>query len=348
MRLEDLHYDLPESRIAQEPLPERDASKLMVVDVPTESIAHSAFVELSTLLPPSLFVFNDTRVFHARLHGHKQTGGKIELLLLRPTESASDRWLAMGRSSKPLRQGAILTLGDGSLSATIVQTEGDGQLVVELSAKEGPVSKAIERQGEVPLPPYIRRPPTAADEARYQTVYAREPGAVAAPTAGLHFTDRVMRSLEAAGHQTAFITLHVGPGTFRPVQVDHLDDHPMHEEAFDVPDAAARAINQAKTRKRAVVAVGTTVVRTLESAVDAEGCVRPQVGQTRLFIKPPYEFRVIDHLLTNFHLPRSTLLALVMAFAGVDLTRRAYRAAIDHDYRFYSYGDAMLLRGTST
>lgn len=347
MRLIDLDYELPDSRVAQEPLPERDGSKLMLVDVPTGSIDHMRFVEIASLVQPSLFVFNDTRVFHARLQGTKQTGGKVELLLLRPTGHGVDRWLAMGRSSKPLRPDTKLTLGDGSLSAVVVDVRGDGHLEVELRAEDVPLAASIEAQGELPLPPYIRRRPNPSDETRYQTVYAREPGAVAAPTAGLHFTDRVMRSLDAAGHRTAFVTLHVGPGTFRPVQVDHLDDHPMHEEAFDVPDATAQAINSARLERRDVVAVGTTVVRTLESVVDAEGCVRPQVGQTRLFIKPPYEFRAIDHLLTNFHLPRSTLLALVMAFAGVDLTRRAYRAAIDGDYRFYSYGDAMLLRGAS-
>ncbi|MEM7433908.1 MAG: tRNA preQ1(34) S-adenosylmethionine ribosyltransferase-isomerase QueA [Myxococcota bacterium] len=343
MRLDELDYELPEARIAQEPLQERDASKLMVVDPGVGAITHAAFVDLASLLPPSLFVFNDTRVFHARLHGRKPTGGKVELLLVDRVEG--DRWRAMGRSSKPIRAGSVLSLGDGSLSAEVVDVLAEGQLELQLSAKDGLVDHAIEKIGEVPLPPYIRRDPTAADEARYQTVYAREPGAVAAPTAGLHFTERTMESLDAAGHHTAFVTLHVGPGTFRPVQVDHLDAHPMHDEAYEVSDVAAAAIEEARHSGRSIVAVGTTVVRTLEACADREGRVPAGTGRTDLFIKPPYSFRVIDHLLTNFHLPRSTLLALVMALAGVDLVRDAYQAAIESDYRFYSYGDAMLIRG---
>jgi len=203
----------------------------------------------------------------------------------------------------------------------------------------------IEQAGEVPLPPYIRRAAVDADRTRYQTVYARKSGAVAAPTAGLHFTESTLRALEEAGHETAYVTLHVGPGTFRPVQVDALDDHEMHEEAYEVPDATVAAIGRARQEGRPVVAVGTTVVRTLESSVDAEGSPVAGFDTTRLFIRPPHRFHVVDHLVTNFHLPRSTLLALVMAFAGVDLARRAYREASDRRYRFYSYGDAMLIRG---
>ncbi|MEM7137795.1 MAG: tRNA preQ1(34) S-adenosylmethionine ribosyltransferase-isomerase QueA [Myxococcota bacterium] len=343
MRLDELDYDLPEARIAQEPLEERDASKLMVVDPGVRAITHETFVDLASLLPPSLFVFNDTRVFHARLHGRKPTGGKVELLLVDRVEG--DRWRAMGRSSKPIRAGTVLSLGDDGLRAEVIGVLAEGQLELQLHAKEGPVDDAIEAIGEVPLPPYIRRQPTVADEARYQTVYAREPGAVAAPTAGLHFTDRTMASLDVAGHQTAFVTLHVGPGTFRPVQVDHLDAHPMHDEAYEVSAAAAAAIEEARRSGRPIVAVGTTVVRTLEACADDEGRVPAGTGRTDLFIKPPYSFRVVDHLLTNFHLPRSTLLALVMALAGVDLVRDAYQAAIESGYRFYSYGDAMLIRG---
>ncbi|MEM9730939.1 MAG: tRNA preQ1(34) S-adenosylmethionine ribosyltransferase-isomerase QueA, partial [Myxococcota bacterium] len=255
-----------------------------------------------------------------------------------------DRWLALGRSSKAIRPEMRLTLGDGSLEAKVLAVNQGGELEVLLTATHSTIDGSIQAQGEVPLPPYIRRAPSPSDEERYQTVYAREPGAVAAPTAGLHFTDRVMRSLEDAGHRTAFVTLHVGPGTFRPVQVDHLDEHPMHEESCEVSVEAADAIHGARSDGMKVVAVGTTVVRTLESAADAEGRVCGTSGHTDLFIKPPYSFRVIDHLLTNFHLPRSTLLALVMALAGVDLTRRAYQTAVDRDYRFYSYGDAMLIR----
>ncbi len=345
MRIEDLDYELPEELIAQEPLPERDASKLMVLDVGSDAIDHRLFTDLPALLPPSLFILNDTRVFPARLHGHKKTGGRVELLLLRKTEQLGDRWLAIGRASKALRADMELVLCKGSLRARVLQVLGDGQLEIELEAT-GDVDELIEKVGEVPLPPYIRRPAEEADRARYQTVYARRVGAVAAPTAGLHFTKHLLSTLEEAGHQTAYVTLHVGPGTFRPVQVDRLDDHRMHEECYEVPKDTVDAIVRARAERRSVVAVGTTVVRTLESAIDAAGTPRAGIGQTGLFIKPPHRFRVVNHLITNFHLPRSTLLALVMAFAGVDLTRRAYLEAIDRRYRFYSYGDAMLIRGT--
>lgn len=344
MRIEDLDYDLPEELIAQEPLPERDASRLMVLDVGSDAIDHKLFTELPTLLAPCLFIFNDTRVFPARLQGHKETGGKVELLLLRKFDERSDRWLAMGRASKALRPNMELVLCDGALRARVLQVLGDGQLEVELEAARD-VDQLIQQVGEVPLPPYIRRPADEADRTRYQTVYARRIGAVAAPTAGLHFTKSLINELERAGHQTAYVTLHVGPGTFRPVQVDRLDDHLMHEERYEVPQLTVDAIAQARAERRAVVAVGTTVVRTLEAAVGGAGLPRAGIGQTRLFIRPPYRFRVVDHLVTNFHLPRSTLLALVMAFAGVDRTQRAYRQGIERRYRFYSYGDAMLIRG---
>jgi len=344
MRIEDLDYELPQELIAQAPLPERDASRLMILDVGSNEIDHRLFTDLPRLLKPSLFVFNDTRVFPARLHGHKRTGGKVELLLLRKAEKRSDRWFAMGRASKALRPDMDLVLCDGSLRAKVLHVLGEGQFEIELEASED-VDRLIEEIGEVPLPPYIRRPAEEADRARYQTVFARQTGAVAAPTAGLHFTKRLLSALEEAGHRTAYVTLHIGPGTFRPVQVDRLDDHPMHDEAYALPQATVDAIGRARAEGRPVVAVGTTVVRTLESAIDSEGNPLPGIGQTRLLIKPPYRFRVVDHLVTNFHLPRSTLLALVMAFAGADLTRRAYREGIDRRYRFYSYGDATLIRG---
>jgi S-adenosylmethionine:tRNA ribosyltransferase-isomerase len=344
MRISDLDYDLPDELIAQEPLARRDASRLLLLDVATNEVEDRLFNELPGLVPPSLFVFNDTRVFPARLLGNKVTGGRVEILLLRKTPEAPDRWLAMGRSSKGLREGMELSLCGGRLTARVARTLDHGQLEVDLRA-EGAVDALIEQAGEVPLPPYIRRAAGDADRTRYQTVYARKSGAVAAPTAGLHFTESTLSALEEAGHQTAYVTLHVGPGTFRPVQVDSLDDHEMHEEAYEVSDATVAAIGRAREEGRPVVAVGTTVVRTLESSVDAEGNPVAGFDTTRLFIRPPHRFQVVDHLVTNFHLPRSTLLALVMAFAGVDLTRRAYREASDRRYRFYSYGDAMLIRG---
>jgi S-adenosylmethionine:tRNA ribosyltransferase-isomerase len=344
MRISDLDYDLPDELIAQEPLAKRDASRLLVVDVATARVEEHMFADLPALLPPSLFVFNDTRVFPARLTGHKGTGGKVEILLLRRSDAGEDTWLAMGRASKGLRAGMDLSLCEGRLQARIVRVLEHGRVEVELHA-EGDVGALVEEAGDVPLPPYIRRAPGDADRERYQTVYASKPGAVAAPTAGLHFTEGTLASLRQAGHDIAYVTLHVGPGTFRPVQVERLDEHEMHEEAYEVPEATVAAIDRARAEARPVVAVGTTVVRTLEASVDDQGNPRAGFGETRLFIRPPYEFRVVDHVVTNFHLPRSTLLALVMAFAGVDLTRHAYERAIASAFRFYSYGDAMLLRG---
>lgn len=344
MRLSDLDYELPSTLVAQEPLPRRDASRLLVVDVPSGTLEHRRFNELPTLLPRSLFVFNDTRVFPARLVGRKATGGKVELLLLAKTPSGDDTWRAMGRSSKGLRVGMKLSLCDDRLSARVLDVRDDGELEVALRGDRD-VDALIEEAGRVPLPPYIRREAGENDRERYQTVYARRSGAVAAPTAGLHFTEGTLRALQEAGHETAYVTLHVGPGTFRPVQADTLDQHRMHQEAYDVSTGTADAIQRAQGEGRAVVAVGTTVVRTLEASADSTGRVAAGMGTTRLFIRPPYRPRVVDHLVTNFHLPRSTLLALVMALAGVDLTRRAYQAAIEARYRFYSYGDAMLIRG---
>lgn len=343
MRISDLDYDLPEELIAQEPLAKRDASRLLLVDAARDEVSDHWFTELAGLLPPSLFVFNDTRVFPARLLGNKATGGRVELLLLRKSAEGTDRWLAMGRSSKGLRPGMEVSIAEGDLIARIVRLLDHGQVEVDLRA-EGDVDQWIERVGQMPLPPYIRRPAGSADRTRYQTVYARRSGAVAAPTAGLHFTQSTLSALEEAGHRMAYVTLHVGPGTFRPVQAATLNEHVMHEEAYEVPDATVAAIGLARTEQRPIVAVGTTVVRTLESSVDAEGNPLAGIGTTRLFIRPPHRFHLVDHLVTNFHLPRSTLLALVMAFAGIDLTRRAYREAADRRYRFYSYGDAMLIR----
>jgi len=343
MRISDLDYDLPEELIAQEPLTQRDASRLLLLDLATDEVEDHLFTELPGLLPPSLFVFNDTRVFPARLLGHKATGGRVELLLLRKIAEGADRWLALGRSSKGMREGMELSLCDGRLTARVVRALDHGQLEVDLRT-EGEVDALIEERGQVPLPPYIRRAAGEADRTRYQTVYARKSGAVAAPTAGLHFTESTLSALEEAGHQTAYVTLHVGPGTFQPVQVGTLDEHEMHEEMYEVPEDTAVAIGRARAEGRPVVAVGTTVVRTLESSAGAEGSPVAGIGATRLFIRPPHRFHVVDHLVTNFHLPRSTLLALVMAFAGVELTRRAYREAAERRYRFYSYGDAMLIR----
>ena len=340
MDLDDLDYELPDELIAQRPLAERDAARLLVLD--GDAISHAQVGTLPSLMPPSLLVVNDTRVINARLHGHKPTGGKVELLLVErlSPRGRREQWRALGRASKPLRPGVTLALG--SLQATILDKR-EGVLDVELWADE-PIGDVLEREGHVPLPPYIRRDDEAADRARYQTVFAAEPGAVAAPTAGLHFTPRLLDALRDAGHTMARVTLHVGPGTFRPVTAERLEDHPMHTERYAIPPETAEAIAEAKREGRPVLAVGTTVVRTLEAAARDDGAVPAGTGETDLFIRPPYDYRVVDALMTNFHLPRSTLLALVMAFAGVDATRAAYAEAVRAGYRFFSYGDAMLIR----
>ncbi|MAC27794.1 MAG: tRNA preQ1(34) S-adenosylmethionine ribosyltransferase-isomerase QueA [Sandaracinus sp.] len=355
VKTDDLDYELPDELIAQAPLERRDGARLLVVDAAHDApgaLRDARITDLPELLPPSLIVVNDTRVMPARLFGKKPTGGAVELLLIErlsaPGDTARERWHAMGRASKGLKPGTTVTLGEaGALEAEVLAKRDDGTLEVALSAAGGSVADAIEAAGEMPLPPYIRRDAEASDRERYQTIFAREPGAVAAPTAGLHFSPTLVEAMEAAGHRFARVTLHVGPGTFRPVKHDDLDAHPMHEERYAVSEATAAAIAAARDEGRPILAVGTTVVRTLESAAIAGRRVRAGSGRTDLFIKPPYRAKVVDHVLTNFHLPRSTLLALVMALAGVETTRRAYAHAVATAYRFFSYGDAMLLRGVS-
>lgn len=345
VHIDELDYELPEERIAQVPLERRDASRLLVVDAGGRR--HEAIADLPELLQPSLIVLNDTRVIPARLLGQRPTGGRVELLLVERLgilDRQQERWTALGRASKSLREGAELLFGEGALRARVLGRDDAGLLQVELSAQEGSVAEAIAELGRTPLPPYIRRPADEADVLRYQTLWARHEGAVAAPTAGLHLSEELLGALERAGHRFAYVTLHVGLGTFKPVEVDDLDAHPMHEERFEVSEATARAIVEAKREGRPVLAIGTTVVRALESAAEDDGALRVGAGRTDLLIQPPYRFRVIDHLLTNFHQPRSTLLALVMAFAGVDAIRAAYEDALQSGYRFLSYGDAMLLR----
>ncbi|MCS6798978.1 MAG: tRNA preQ1(34) S-adenosylmethionine ribosyltransferase-isomerase QueA [Myxococcota bacterium] len=344
MRIEDLDYELPEELIAQRPLPERDAARLLVLDPWTARIEHRTVRDLPELLPPSLFVFNDSRVLPARLRGRRPGGGRVELLLVERIDPAAsrERWVALARPSSRLAPGMELSLAAGALRAELLDRTGTGAWHVALHGLPT-ATEAVERHGEVPLPPYVRRSPDDSDRDRYQTVYARTPGSVAAPTAGLHFTERLLAALRAAGHQTAFVTLHVGPGTFAPLRAPSLDAHRMHAERFEISEAAARAVAQARAENRAVVAVGTTVVRTLESAACGDGHVRPGSASTHLFIRPPHRFAVVDALLTNFHLPRSTLLALVMALGGVKAVRAAYAEAVARRYRFYSYGDAMLV-----
>ena len=344
MRADELDYVLPKERIAQRPLDERDAARLLCVGR-TGALLDRGVRELPGLLPSkALLVFNDTRVMPARLRGHKPSGGKVELLLVRPLQPqalTSQRWLALGKASKSLQPGATIDFEQG-LCAKVLRRHADGSLEVNLEAAAS-VAQAIAAQGELPLPPYIARAPGAQDQERYQTVFARTPGAVAAPTAGLHFTEALLQALRDAGHSLAYVTLHVGPGTFAPLRTEQLSEHSMHAERYEIPEQTAAAIAEAKGQGRPVVAVGTTVVRSLEAAAQQGGGLGPGTFETSIFIYPPYRFRVVDVLMTNFHLPRSTLLALVMAFGGVDQVRAAYDHAVRNEYRFYSYGDAMLL-----
>ncbi|MBI5482819.1 MAG: tRNA preQ1(34) S-adenosylmethionine ribosyltransferase-isomerase QueA [Deltaproteobacteria bacterium] len=347
MRTSDFDYALPEELIAQHPLPERDASRLMVLPrAGTAPPAHHRFTDLPRLLPSgTLLVLNDTRVIPARLHGHKPTGGRVELLLLEPDAAGPDRWRCLYSAAKPLRVGTRIVLDrDPAATAEVRERHDEGRVTCAFEVAGG-LAASLARLGEVPLPPYVRRPDgeAPADRSRYQTIFARADGAVAAPTAGLHFTSRLLAALEDAGVETRWVTLHVGPGTFVPVKASDPAQHRMHSEPYVVGAATATSVNAAHAAGRPVVAVGTTVVRTLESATDAGGAVRPGPGRAELFITPGYRFRAVDGLLTNFHLPRSTLLMLVAALCGRERLLDAYRAAMAERYRFYSYGDAMLV-----
>jgi S-adenosylmethionine:tRNA ribosyltransferase-isomerase len=336
----DFDYELPEELIAQEPVEPRDASRLFALPGGDER-RHLRFADLADLLAPGdLIVLNDTRVIPARLVGTKETGGRCEVLLLEPLDPERARWKAIGQASKPMRTGQRLTFGQ--LAARVVSVEAEGFLTVELDTRGAALDAALEREGRIPLPPYIRRDAGDADRERYQTVVARAPGSAAAPTAGLHFTPELLARIEARGVARAHVTLHVGPGTFLPVRVQDLREHRMHEERFEVPEETAQAFAACRARKGRIVAVGTTVVRALESAC-AGGTLRAGPGRTALFITPGHHFRAVDALVTNFHLPRSTLLVLVCAFAGRDRVLAAYREAVERRYRFFSYGDAMFL-----
>ena len=335
-RVADYHYDLPPEQIAQAPCDRRDASRLLHVEV--DGLADRVFSDIVRLLPDgAVLVVNDTRVIPARLAARKPSGGAVEILLLEPVDPArpDGPWTALARASKPIRPGLLLAVAGGA-SAHVIAVNPGGTIVVEL---DRPPLEMAAQSGEVPLPPYIERAPDPADRERYQTVYAAVPGAVAAPTAGLHFTPELLAALEARGIARATVTLHVGLGTFAPVRTDSLQDHRMHRERYTIPDATAALIASG----RPVVAVGTTVVRALEAAAQGPRQVAAGPGSTDLFIGPGFRFQVVDHLITNFHLPGSTLLVLVSAFGGYDRVLAAYRHAVAAGYRFFSYGDAMLL-----
>jgi S-adenosylmethionine:tRNA ribosyltransferase-isomerase len=336
MRLSDFHYELPADRIAQYPPARRGDSRLLVLDGPTGRTEDRHFQDLPDYLRPGdLLVFNDTRVIPARLHGVKDSGGRAEVLierLLGPT-----RALAQVRASKPTRPGRQIRVGEGSLR--VIDRQGE---LYELELEAGDLPSFLDRHGHVPLPPYILRTDEPADRDRYQTVYAARPGAVAAPTAGLHFDQAMLDRLAAQGVRFGRVTLHVGAGTFQPVRSDRLDEHVMHAEQVEVGEEVCALAADTRRGGGRIVAVGTTAVRSLETAA-ADGALRPYRGDTRLFIRPGYRFGSLDLLLTNFHLPESTLLMLVCAFAGVEPVMAAYRHAIHAGYRFFSYGDAMLI-----
>ena len=339
-RASDFDYGLPAGQIAQEPLADRAASRLLVLERTTGVVRHEHFSDLVKLIPPGhVLVLNTSRVIPARLHGKRESGNAAEVLIVR--ELADGTWLAMGHPGGKLKPGRRVTFGTDS-AVEIVEVLGGGlrrvRFVGALDAQA-----TLAHYGEVPLPPYIRRPPTSADRERYQTVYAAHDGSVAAPTAGLHFTSALIDQLRAKGVAVTSLDLHVGPGTFKPVEVDDLATHVMHSEAYEIPEQTADLINAAKSVGRGVWGVGTTVVRALETVADERGRVRPGPGETSLFIHPPYEFRVVDRLVTNFHLPRSTLLMLACAFGGYERVLGAYREAVKVGYRFYSYGDAMVI-----
>jgi len=338
MQRHDYFYDLPEELIAIQPLKTRCDSRLLCLDPASATSRDRHFRDFPELLHAGdLLVFNDTRVIPARLFGHKQTGGRVEVLVERITGDRSA--LAQIRSNKPLRPGTDILLGDNA-SARVTGRQADlFQLDFNISTELGAY---LEAAGHMPLPPYIKRADRPGDRQRYQTVYARVPGAVAAPTAGLHFDDEIMRELERRAVETAFLTLHVGAGTFHPLRTDNPDEHVMHHECYEVGAEASRKITATRRHGGRIVAVGTTVVRTLESAIHGDN-IEPCSGETNLFIKPGYRFRCVDALLTNFHLPESTLLMLVCAFAGHAAVMSAYQHAIKARYRFYSYGDAMFI-----
>jgi len=337
MKLSDFDYDLPRQLIAQDALPDRAASRLLVLDEDGQCLDQHFRDVLALIQPEDLLVFNNTKVLPARLFGQKSTGGQIEVLVERLLDER--RLLAHIRSSKSPKQGARLTL-EGAFEAEVLGRQG--ALFELMFDDEKTAIQLLEAHGHMPLPPYIERADTAADHARYQTVFAQRPGAVAAPTAGLHFDDALLEALKNKGVATAEVTLHVGAGTFQPVRTEDLSEHIMHSEWIDVPESVCQAVEDCRKRGGKVVAVGTTTVRSLESAAK-DGVLKPFQGDTDIFITPGYEFQVIDRLITNFHLPKSTLLMLISAFSGYEAVKKAYQHAVTQKYRFFSYGDAMYL-----
>lgn len=341
MRVDEFDYQLPPELIAQDPVPNRDHSRLLVVDRASGTVSHRQFYEVVEYLRPGdALVVNNTKVIPARLRGNRATGGKVEVLLLR--NLGSDTWECLVKPGQKTRIGDRLYFGDVEtrLTGTVVARTGYGGRIVNWSY-QGIWEEVLDRLGETPLPPYIKKP--LDEPSRYQTVYASVPGSAAAPTAGLHFTPELLDKVREAGCEVLEVTLNVGLGTFRPVREETVEAHSMHEEYFELTEETANAVNRVKRSGGRIYAVGTTVVRTLESCAGEDGQVKPDTAATRLFIYPGYHFKVVDRLITNFHLPKSTLLMLVSAFGGRDLMMKAYREAVAERYRFFSFGDAMLI-----
>ena len=342
MNTADFDFHLPEELIAQTPLEKRDASRLLVVDRSSGEFSDQHFDSIiDQLQPGDALVMNNTRVLPARLYGEKPgTGGHVELLLLKNTEG--DQWEVLAKPAKRLKVGAQVSFGDGRLTATIVEELEHGGRIVRFDY-QGIFLEVLESLGEMPLPPYIHE--KLADRERYQTVYAKENGSAAAPTAGLHFTKELLAQIESKGVKLVYLTLHVGLGTFRPVSVDNLDDHEMHSEFYTLSEEAAATLREVKANGHRVIAVGTTSIRTLETIGNKfKGDIQADSGWTNIFIKPGYQWQIVDAFSTNFHLPKSTLVMLVSAFAGRDLTLKAYEHAIAERYRFFSFGDAMFIK----
>lgn len=339
MKTSDFWYDLPEELIAQTPLEQRDTSRLLVLDRVTGAVSHKHFYDiLDYLKPGDCLVMNDSRVLPARLLGHRPTGGAVELLLLK--DLGDKKWECLAKPGRKLREGQEVVFGNGELTATILEVKDDGNRVVEFHF-EGIFLEVLERLGKMPLPPYIKA--ELADQERYQTVYSREVGSAAAPTAGLHFTTDLLENIRNKGVKTAFVTLHVGLGTFRPVKAEEISEHHMHSELCMISEQTANLLNETKTAGGRVICVGTTSCRTLESLVNEDGTFEEKSKWTEIFIYPGYQFKAMDGLITNFHLPESTLVMLVSAFAGRENVLSAYEQAVQERYRFFSFGDAMCI-----
>ncbi len=339
MKRTDFFYELPPELIAQTPLEKRDDSRLLCLDKTTGRTEHRRFCELPDLLRPGdCLVLNDSRVIPARLLGTRPSGGAVEVLLLR--DLGGSRWECLTRPGRKTPPGTNISFGDGSVTAVVTDTAEDGKKILTFSY-EGIFLEQLDRLGQMPLPPYIRE--KLDDPERYQTVYSRAPGSAAAPTAGLHFTNELLDKIRGRGIETAFVTLHVGLGTFRPVKEDEIEDHPMHAEYCEIPPETAETVNRTRASGGRIVSVGTTSCRTLESFAHEDGTLPAAGGWTDIFIYPGYRFKIVDALVTNFHLPESTLIMLVSALAGRENVLRAYAEAVEQRYRFFSFGDAMFI-----